>query len=227
MKLKFITSISKNYWNSTGKYCINSWNLPGDVTIYIDQKEGDLDWIKDVPFHKELLHVPAISVSNVGDRTKVRKFWGKACAQIDAVRNRSVNERIIWLDADVEQINPIDESAFNFEFDQFVAMMNSNDNEDCWESGLVIFNQQHTKLNLYMSRYEKIWNDEEHLSSLWRPYDAQVLGNLAETNGYMNLCLNPCSNVDALKNTKFNDYFVHWINKTNKKILTEKKSEQN
>jgi len=226
MKLKFITSISKNYWNSTGKYCINSWNLPGDVTIYIDQKEGDLDWVKEVPHHKELLHVPALTINNVADRTKVRKFWGKACAQIDAVRNRSIDERIIWLDADMEQIKSIDASFFSFDFKQFVAMMNSQDQEDCWESGLVMFNQQHDKLNLYMTRYEKFWNDEDQLLSLWRPYDAQVLGHLADENGYLNLCKNKCKNIDALKNTNFNEYFLHWINKDNKKLLLDLKREE-
>lgn len=222
MKLKFITSISKNYWNSTAKHCISTWNLPGEVVIYVDQKEGDLNWLNEVPFQKELLNVPALNV-NVGDRTKVRKFWGKACAQIDAIRNRSTDERIIWLDGDVEQINPVDASAFSFNFKEFVAMMNSQDDEDCWESGLVIFNQKCEKLNLYIRRYENFWYDENSLMTLWRPYDAQILGHIAQEHGFMNLCQSKCKNIDALKNTTFSNFFVHWINKDNKKLLAEKK----
>jgi hypothetical protein len=58
MKLHFITSISKSYWNDTARYCIPTWKLPGKVTIYVDQNAGDLDWLSEVPFHKELLTVP-------------------------------------------------------------------------------------------------------------------------------------------------------------------------
>lgn len=221
MKLHFITSISKDYWYSTAQYCINTWNLPGKVTIYIDQMDGDLDWIKDVPFHKELLHVPPLKFT-VDDRAKVRKFWGKSCAQLHAVRNRDIDERIIWLDSDVEQVGEAPESLFNNTFEDQLAVMNSQDHEDCWETGLVIFNQQNDKLNQAMKKYSNAWNDEDILSSLWRPYDAQVLGHVALERGFLNLCNEPCKNIDALKNTIYNNTFKHWINKDNKQILADK-----
>lgn len=224
MKLHFITSISKNYWNETGKYCINTWQgLPGDLTIYVDQKDGDLDWLREIPFHKELLHVPPLT-SQTGDRAKVRKFWGKSVAQITALRNRGKDERIIWIDADVEKINSsVPEHLFNFEFDEPLAMMNSGDHEDCWESGIVIFNQKAEKIDLTVRKYERAWLDEDTLLSLWRPYDAQVLGHVALERGFLNLCQSPCSNADALKNSPLAPYFKHWINKDNKKILSEQK----
>lgn len=223
MKLHFITSISKNYWNDTGKYCINTWkDLPGEVTVYVDQKDGDLDWLKEVPFHKELLYVPPLE-SKSADRAKVRKFWGKSMAQITALRNRGKDERIIWIDADVEKISPnVPEHLFSFEFNEPIAMMNSGDQEDCWESGIVIFNQKAEKIDLTVRKYEKAWLDEDTLMSLWRPYDAQVLGHVATERGFLNLCQTTCSNADALKNSPFAPYFKHWINKDNKKILAEK-----
>lgn len=221
MNLHFITSISKEYWYGTAQYCVTTWKLPGKVTVYIDQTDGDLDWLKDVPFHKELLHVPALKVS-VDDRAKVRKFWGKSCAQLHAVRNREIDERIIWLDSDVEQIGDADETLFNQPFEDQLAVMNSLDHEDCWETGLVIFNQQNEKLNQAMKKYHNAWNDEDILSSLWRPYDAQVLGHVALERGFLNLCKQPCKNVDALANTIYNTTFKHWINKDNKQILADK-----
>ena len=223
MNLHFITSISKNYWNETAKYCINTWGgLPGEVTVYIDQKDGDLDWIKEVPFHKELLYVPTLE-SKSAERAKVRKFWGKSTAQITALRNRGKDERIIWLDADVEKISSdVPEHIFSFGFTEPIAMMNSGDQEDCWESGIVIFNQKAEKIDLTVRKYEKAWLDEDTLMSLWRPYDAQVLGHVALERGFLNLCQNSCSNADALKNSPFAPYFKHWINKDNKKILAEK-----
>ena len=221
MNLHFITSISKEYWYSTAQYCVTTWKLPGKVTVYIDQTDGDLDWLKDVPFHKELLHVPALKVS-VDERAKVRKFWGKSCAQLHAVRNRDIDERIIWLDSDVEQIGDADKTMFNQTFEDQLAVMNSLDHEDCWETGLVIFNQQNEKLNQAMKKYHNAWNDEDILSSLWRPYDAQVLGYVALERGFLNLCNQPCKNVDALANTVYNTTFKHWINKDNKQILADK-----
>lgn len=222
MKLHFVTSISKNYWNSTAKYCIPTWNLPGDVTVFVDQSGGDLDWVAEVPFHKELLHVPVLTTRSA-ERSKVRKFWGKASAQIEAIRNRGVDERIIWIDADVEQTGVITADMFDFEFSEPLAMMYSGDNEDCWETGVVIFNQRFGKINIVIRQYERIWNDEDELMALFRPYDAQVLGNVAESRTYLNLCNSPCKNIDALKNTRFNGLLTHWINKDNKKKLQELK----
>lgn len=225
MKLHFITSISKNYWNDTAKYCINTWkNLPGDVTVYVDQKEGDLDWLKEIPFHKELLYVPKLEAAEA-DRAKVRKFWGKSMAQITALRNRGKDERIIWIDADVEMTNPnIPSNLFTLNFPEPIAMLNSGDQEDCWESGIVIFNQQAEKFDVTVRRYEKAWLDEDTLMGLWRPYDAQVLGHVALDRGYLNLCNQQCSNADALKYSHYGAYFKHWINKDNKKLLAEIKS---
>ena len=86
MNLHFITSISKEYWESTARYCIGTWDLPGKVTIYIDQKDGDLDWLSEIKYHKEMLYVPPLtSLSEGFDRNKVLKFWGKSCAQLHAV----------------------------------------------------------------------------------------------------------------------------------------------
>ena len=225
MKLHFITSISRTYWNDTAKHCITTWkNLPGEVTVYVDQKDGDLDWIKEIPFHKELLYVPKLEAAEA-DRAKVRKFWGKSMAQITALRNREKDERIIWIDADVEMISPgVPEQLFKFHFVEPIAMLNSGDGEDCWESGLVIFNQRAEKFDVTVRRYEKAWLDEDTLMSLWRPYDAQVLGHVALERGYFNLCNTQCSNADALKNSNYRDYFKHWINKDNKKILSESRS---
>ncbi len=223
MELHFVTSVSKNYWYETGQYCIRTWtSLPGNITVYVDQKDGDLDWLKDIPFHKELLHVPNLE-AKTADRAKVRKFWGKSMAQITAIRNRGKDERIVWIDADVENIlSPMPQGIFNFEFQEPIAMLNSGDQEDCWESGIVIFNQRAEKFDQTIRKYEKAWLDEDTLLSLWRPYDAQVLGHVALERGYKNLCHTQCSNVNALANSHFAPYFKHWINKDNKKILQEK-----
>ena len=230
MNLQFITSITQSYWNSVGRYCINTWDLPGEVIIYIDQKDGDIDWIQSLPFRKKLINVPTLEIKNneIKKNKKVRKFWGKACSQIHAIRNRPADTRIIWLDADIEQIDSVDETLFDFEFSENVAIMHSNSySEDCFETGLVIFNQQAKKLSLFASRYEQFWNNDDDLSSLFRPYDALVLGAVSERHDYLNLVENECDNIDALKNTIFGDYFKHWINKDNKKELKDfRKMEQ-
>jgi hypothetical protein len=225
MNLHFITSISKEYWYSTAKHCINTWNLPGKVTIFIDQKHGDLDWLSEVPYHKQLLSVPELTVDNFTNTAKVRKFWGKTCSQIVSVRNREENERIIWVDSDVEQLQSISPELFNFSFEAPIGIMRSGTIDDCWETGLVIFNQENGKLNQFMKKYEKNWNDEETLSSLWKPYDALVLGYTAEDRGYYNLCTSPCANVEALEHTRYAGYLKHWINKDNKQQLQNKSND--
>ena len=125
MNLHFITSISKEYWYSTAKHCISTWNLPGKITVFIDQQYGDLDWISEIPFHKQLLSVPHLKVDEFTNTAKVRKFWGKTCSQIVAVRNREENERVIWVDSDVEQLQEIPASLFNFSFSEPVGVMHS------------------------------------------------------------------------------------------------------
>jgi len=225
MNIQFITSITKGYWNQTAQYCIPTWNLPGEVVIYIDQKEGELDWISEVPYSKKLLYVPSLDVHDaIDDRTKVRKFWGKSSAQLHAVFNRSTDTRIVWIDADMEQTEKeLPEDLFTWDFEEVVALSKSNDvSEDCWESGFVVFNHNHEKINLCMRHYEKLWNDPAELLNMFRPYDAHVLGALAKKKSYYNLVHTPCENRDAIKNGRFGEFFTHHINKKNKEILKER-----
>lgn len=220
MNLHFITSISKEYWYATGQYCISTWDLPGKVTVYVEQTSGDIGWIRDIPFEVSLLPVPANpALAGVYNKKKVLKFWGKSYAQILAHRNRANDERVIWIDADVEQLKPIKKDKFDFAFDNPVAILHSGDADDCWETGLVLFNNAYPKIGQFVNRYEELWNDLELLNSLWKPYDALVLGYLANEKGFHNLCNKKCKNVDALKNSMYNPYFKHWINKTNKETL--------
>lgn len=221
MNLHFITSISKEYWYSTARFCINTWDLPGTVTVFVDQKDGDLTWISEIVADNiVLLDVPAINTTE-HKRSKVRKFWGKSYSQIVAIRSRGVNERIIWVDSDVEQIDVVDAELFNFEFKEPFAILNSEDAEDCWETGIVLFNQQYGKLNQLIKRYERSWHDDDFLSSLWRPYDTQVLGDIALDKGFLNLCDTKCKNINALENSRYSAAFKHWINKDNKKLLSD------
>jgi hypothetical protein len=227
MNLHFITSISKEYWESTAKYCIPTWKLPGKVTIFVEQREGKLDWLRELPFDYELLYAPDLELDKLFDRAKILKFWGKSCAQIRGVRERGVDERVIWIDADVEQLLEVPPEAFNFVFKEPLAMLHSGDGEDCWETGIVIFNQLYEKLGLVMKRYERAWQDEEILNSLWKPYDAQVLGYIAEDKGFRNLCIEYGQNINALQNSHLGSYFKHWINKDNKLLLQRNHEQEN
>lgn len=228
MNLHFITSISKEYWDLTAKYCIPTWNLPGRVTVYVEQTEGDMKWVSEIPFNVELITVPRLKWEAGNHRRKVLKFWGKSYTQIHAVQTRGIDERVIWLDADIEQTFEDVAPAYNFEsdFKEAVGLLNSGDHEDCWESGFVIFNQQCGKLGRFIKQYHDAWNNEEIMESLWRPYDAQVIGHVAE-KGFYNLCDSRCSNANAVKNSRFDNYFVHWINKENKDRLRELNSNTN
>ena len=223
MKLQFITSVSKDYWYETAQYCIPNWNLPGDLLIYIDYPEGEIDWLTDIKFNKRLLHVPCLQGYEELDlTTKVRKFWGKASAQIHAVKNRLEDTRIIWLDADVEQIKPIPADYFNSSFKHELALMRSNYvQKDCFETGLVIFNQEHEKLNVVIKKYEKFWY--ESLDKVNKPYDAYVLGAVATERRFTNLVDKYCDNKDAFANSRFKDFFIHHINKENKRIFKDNK----
>lgn len=240
MKLQFITSITQGYWNGIGKHCIDTWNLPGEIVIYIDQQEGEVEWFNEIAHTKKLIHVPPLktfSESSDDDdetsktKTKTRKFWGKACAQIHAVRNREPDTRVIWLDADVEQIKPFSNtSLFDWSFQNPVALMKSNDwSLDCWETGLVIFNEKFEKMEVFLKRYENFWKDREAINSLHKPYDAMVLGAVATEYKakFYNLCNAKSENVNALQHTIFRHHFKHWINKTNKEALKEKITHEN
>lgn len=218
MNLHFITSISREYWVDVGQYCIPTWKLPGKVTVYFEQDSGSIEWTKQVPYEMVLQTPALLSSTLVNDRRKVIKFWGKSTAQIHAVKNRSDDERIIWIDSDVEQTADVDPKYFAFDFDQAVAIMNSGDGQDCWESGIVLFNQQNEKLGKVVKDYENLWLDPDLESCVWKPYDAQVLGQVIEDN-YLNLCNHNGPNRDALKNSLYGPWFKHWINKENKELL--------
>ena len=220
MNLHFITSISKEYWDLTAKYCIPTWKLPGRITVFVEQTEGDMKWTNEIPFDVELITVPRLKWEAGNRRRKVLKFWGKSYTQIRAVQTRGIDERVIWLDADMEQTfdDTIPEQEFELGFKESVGLLNSDDHEDCWETGIVIFNQTCDKLGRFIKRYHDAWNNEETMESLWRPYDAQVIGHVSEKSFY-NLCKSSCTNADAIKNSQFGQYFTHWINKENKDLL--------
>lgn len=220
MNLHFVTSLSQPYWQKTARKCLSTWNLPGKVTVYIDQQEGEVEWFKELPFNKRLLKVPDLPKQiDFLDRNKIRKFWGKSCAQIHAVLNAEDNERIVWLDSDITQHQKIDKDLFDWKFDEEFAIMNSGDSADCWESGIVIFNNDFEKIKVTMNRYRVAWNNEEFMKTLWKPYDAQVLGSIGVQRSFKNLCLQNCKNAEALNHTIYKDYFTHWINKENKSKL--------
>jgi hypothetical protein len=196
--------------------------------VYLEQSEGPIKWVESIPYNVELLSVPVLETSEDCERRKVLKFWGKSTAQIHAVLHREENERIIWLDADIEQLAPVNGDLFNFNFIEPIAVMNSHDGDDCWESGIVIFNQQNGKLNQFIKKYLNAWTDQKILNNLWKPYDAQVLGYVALHRGYYNLCSRQCQNVEAMSNSIYANFFKHWINKENKeKLIIEKQNESN
>lgn len=219
MNLHFITSVSREYWELVGQYCIPTWDLPGRVTVYVEQTDGDIKWVKDIPFNTEILTVPDLPLDPKFPTRKFLKFWGKAWAQIYTIKHRANNERVIWLDADIEQVAPATERMFAFKLKTAVAMMNSGDGQDCWESGIVVFNEDQNKLGKFAHIYHSRWKDQDFLETLWRPYDAQVLGSVAESSGYTNLCKESCPNALAVKTTIYADTFHHWINKENKELL--------
>ena len=217
MNLHFITSISSAYWNNIAKQCISTWDLPGRVTVYIDQTHGDLDWIKQIPYHCELLHVPPLESTQHANNAKIRKFWGKSSAQIHAVEHGNTNERIVWMDADIEQLQTVPSELFDFEFNEPVAVLHSGQPNDEWESGLVIFNQAHGKLSQFMKHYSNNWNNDEVLATLYKPYDAPVLGYTAVQRGFVNLCHDKGGiNKLALENSRYRGYLNHLIGKANK-----------
>jgi hypothetical protein len=216
MNLHFVTSVSESYWRRIGRNCIRTWNLPGRVTVYIDQQHGNVDWVKRVPYHCELLHVPELTTIDHSANAKIRKFWGKSVAQMHAIQHRN-NERIIWLDADIKQLQPMTQNMFDFDFAEPVALMNSGQLNDEWESGLVIFNQAHGKLDQFVKHYWNNWNNDEVLKSLYRPYDAHVIGYTAQHRGWINLCHTQCGiNKLALEHTAYQGYLTHLIGKDNK-----------
>ena len=220
MNLHFVTSLSQSYWQKTARKCLSTWDLPGKVTIYIDQEEGEVEWFNELPFYKRLLRVPDLPQQiDFLDRNKVRKFWGKSCAQIHAVINAEDDERIIWLDSDITQNKDVKKDLFNWQFEEEFAIMNSGDSVDCWESGIVIFNNQFEKIKVTMNRYRDAWQDKEFMQNLWKPYDAQVLGSIGVQRSFKNLCLRNCKNAEAVENTIYKGYFKHWINKENKSKL--------
>lgn len=223
MKLHFITSLSQEYWFDVAQYCVPTWDLPGKVTVYFEQDSGSIEWTKKVPYEMVLQTPPVLSSGLVNDRRKVVKFWGKSFAQITAIKNRQDNERIIWIDSDIEQLAEFDQKYFTFDFDQAVAVMNSSDGNDCWESGIVLFNQQNDKLGKVVKDYENLWLDPGLENQVWKPYDAQVLGKVVEDN-YLNLCNHSGSNKDALANSLYGPWFKHWINKENKELLRQQRA---
>jgi len=223
--ITWISSISSSKINSYSA-CIETWHLlKGRKILFL---EGDSNY--------KFPDVDIVNFEKILDRNncnwikkkrpfKAYRFWFKGYSIYYAVKNK-ISKYVCWIDADVKALTEV---SINLDLKNypFAAMEFENGKHGGTrgiESGLIVFDTSHPKIDQLIKDYINFWEDET-IFDLVRPYDACVLDEIGEKYNFLNLCpvtaKKELMGEDSFKYTDFKNKLYHYIGKSNKKIISE------
>ena len=182
MKIKWSGLADKNYYDHIARYCLPSWKkLPGEKYIIHDCNLIGHEFLKVIPWYSvNNANAPFLKLRK--ERKKVTNFWRKMQSQVWAVRNISDCDVLVLLDTDIE--------VLDFNKKKFSNLVKDFLNTDyIWatgtsqrrghDSGFIIFNMSHPRLNELIDHYENIWDSGE-IYNLEKSYDGHAVESMFE-----------------------------------------------
>jgi hypothetical protein len=191
--IKFITTFSKNGYYVYGQSWIESFleftkDYPSiSAKVYIDGMYLDelkstynnriefVDFDIAIPSHKGWIdYFRKTSIHNNRDKELSIKFSFKSFVMINELKNND-NDIVVWLDADSIF------KSYNFDSfldetikDKFIACQQEKGSEHV-ESGIVIFNTQHSDKQLFLDIFESLYNISEKFNSFGQFFDGYAI----------------------------------------------------
>lgn len=243
----FVTSLNKEYWNSTSKTNLLSWdrnlNYNSDIVIYSEDQIDTSTFsnrvvAKDlyklcpelVEFKSKHANNPHYNgrigtkheSSSKAFKWKAIKFAHKTYSIFTEAKQHNTGW-IIWLDADVLMHKELTEEYLQklFPKDKSISYLGRPDTYD--ECGLMGYNLDHEFTKPFLQRFEDEYNNG--LDHLRETHDSWVFYQLrlsyADQSPFFNLNPNPVDNKSPFNNSGIKDVMVH-TKGTNKERLQHK-----
>lgn len=233
MKIEVITSFNKEYYDTIGHECVETWlkYWPKDLALTCYVEEFTLPEqarICQIPF-TELGFEYWLFMRNT-ERDRVKIFAKKAYSIIHAFEH-STADRIVWLDADVitEKQLPLKVLQGLCLNDTLATFMGVT-HDGQWfsaETGIFVVNTQHPEFRAFAARYREYY-DRRIKDGIRRFYDGEVFGAVVkEFEGrakFNDLCAGLEKNYKTpLKHTVLGPYLHHYKAKHSKDEFAKKK----
>jgi hypothetical protein len=243
----FVTSLNKEYWNSTSKTNLLSWdkNLTdiADIVIYSEDAIS-LDLFSNRVTYKNLYELCPELVdfknkyadnphyngrigtkhesSSKAFKWKAIKFAHKTFA-IFAEAKQQVDSTVVWLDADVLMHKPVTLEYLQNLFPEEKSISYLGRPEAYDECGLMSYNLKHKFTREFLEKFENEYlNGLEHLREThdsWVFYQLRL--GYKDQTPFHNLNPNPVDNKSPFNNSGIKDVMVH-TKGTNKERLQHK-----
>jgi hypothetical protein len=178
-KLNWSGLADGQYWNHIAKYCVPSWEkLPGSKYIIHNDKLINLPFIDII----EWSCVPNNNCTflKTNPRKKPWVFWKKMQSQVWSIRNLKDCDFLVLLDTDIEIL---DFNTKSFE-NELTKLKESNliwatgeSNRQGHDSGFIVLNMTHPKLQELTDYYENIW-ESGNIYNLAKWYDGHAVESM-------------------------------------------------
>jgi hypothetical protein len=233
--IKVVTSQHRPYYDTIGKFCIDSflenWDSSIPLEIYAeefipDQKVDRLIVNSMEPVLNRWQKY--INLRGTTKKTKMAKFWLKSFVVIDAIKN-SNEDILIWLDSDVithAKITP--EILYNLLPEDTllcdIPALGKLTNKES-ETGFCMLNLRHPMLKKFLKEYENYYKTKEGLSTLPRDIDSSVWwaarNTVVEKGAKVNGLHSTINSHVPFMGTCLKEYMRHWVTKSNKSVFAK------
>jgi hypothetical protein len=181
MKIIWSGLADAKYFEFIAQYCLPSWKkLPGEKYIVHDDKIINYNFINVVDWETVVNFESQYWVTYNNGKKKTNSFWKKMQSQVWAVRNLTNCDILVLLDTDIE-ILKFDKKKFNAMLEDFVnseyVWATGQSQRKGHDSGFIVFNMQHPKLQELINYYENIW-DSGKIFDLKKSYDGHAVESM-------------------------------------------------
>jgi hypothetical protein len=223
--IKSFLEKTKNYSNITAKIYVNDMN----ISEFSYDKIEIVDFDKSIPKHKEWLNLfTKNSKHDQWNKNLAIKFAFKSFVMMTELKETK-DGYVIWLDADCVFMDD------NFENwpkqllnDTFMACQREDGSEHV-DSGIVIFDSEHTDKQKYIDKFESLYMLPEEFNNFGQFFDGFAIGRTLNTINIQYVNLNETYGKNGIQsdpgctflNPEIKKRFIHNIGITGKRQYEE------
>lgn len=222
MKITVVTTFAKDHIAVYGRRFIDTFqkHCAFDLKIFAeDFTQQDLnypvlDYYKHIPEQIEFKQfiLENIESSNTKSANRLRKAlrWSYKSFVIWYALKNINSDYIVWMDADVETLRPVDETVISKIAKKKLIVANPEliKNDMHIESGFVIFNTKHSLISRVIEHYHQGYHDQQVLN-LPKPWDGFWLAKLMKEDKE----ISNSSDLSKVPYRKIFTYFKHHVGK--------------
>ena len=186
-----VTTFAKDHIDVYGKRFVNSFkkNCKHPLYLYAEDFSSEeinhqvVDFYSSIPEHVKFKNYieEQISSLNLKEQNRLRKAlrWSYKSFVIIHALETIKSDYVVWIDADVETINPVPDDLIEKLCGNYLMMCYPQKLDDGVhiESGFVIFNKNHPDIQTVINHYRRGYYLQQVLT-IKKPWDGYWLANL-------------------------------------------------